>query len=472
MPRTPNGTPPSYPNKPHQGQARITVRLIDGKRHDLVLGPFGSPESRAEYRRVLAELETNGWRYPLRENCIVATGLTVGELCNRFWQFAECYYRRPDGSASGELDHFEYALKPLLALYGHTLAAEFGPLKLKAVRQRMIATLAYHVHFADEEKGQESWVHENRFRQGVKPDMGKVKCKKSWRPVVILGRKQVLSRKVINQRIDHIKRLFKWAVSEELVSPLVYEALKTVAGLRRGRCGTYDRPRVKPVPPKYVEAVLPFLSPQVAAMVQLQTLLGARETEICVMRGRNIDRSGLVWWYVLDPNDIADGQSSDFHKTAYREGPDGAAVVKMMPIGPKAQEILKPWLRENADEYIFQPKEARQTQNAQRRNVRKTPLWPSHVRYQAKKKKARPKRPPQDRYDRHSYARAIARACEKAAVPHWHPHQLKHSCGTDVRKKYGLEAARAYMGHTKLSTAEIYAEKDIELVARIALEMG
>jgi hypothetical protein len=62
MPRTPNGTPPAYPKKPHQGQARITVRLLDGRRHDLVLGPFGSPESRAEYRRVLAELEVYGGR--------------------------------------------------------------------------------------------------------------------------------------------------------------------------------------------------------------------------------------------------------------------------------------------------------------------------------------------------------------------------------------------------------------------------
>jgi integrase len=75
-------------------------------------------------------------------------------------------------------------------------------------------------------------------------------------------------------------------------------------------------------------------------------------------------------------------------------------------------------------------------------------------------------------YDRHSYVRAIARARKKAGVPHWHPHQLKHSCGTDVRKRYGLEASRTFMGHTKLPTAEIYAEKDMELIEKIALEMG
>jgi hypothetical protein len=41
-----------------------------------------------------------------------------------------------------------------------------------------------------------------------------------------------------------------------------------------------------------------------------------------------------------------------------------------------------------------------------------------------------------------------------------------------VRKRFGLEASRAFMGHTKLSTAEIYAEKDMELVEKIALEIG
>jgi hypothetical protein len=62
MARTPKGTPPQYPSKPLRGQARITVRLLDGRRHDIYLGPFGSPESRAEYRRVLAELEANAGR--------------------------------------------------------------------------------------------------------------------------------------------------------------------------------------------------------------------------------------------------------------------------------------------------------------------------------------------------------------------------------------------------------------------------
>jgi integrase len=213
-------------------------------------------------------------------------------------------------------------------------------------------------------------------------------------------------------------------VSEELVPASVYQALMTVRGLRRGHPGTYDKPKVKPVPQQHVEAVLPFLCPQVAAMVQLQPLLGARPSEVCVMRGRDIDRSGPVWWYRIDPNEVPREGPTNLHKTAHVEGADGSASVKLLPIGPKAQAILKDWLRENADEYLFQPREARQARYAERRKRRTTPLWRSHVEHQARKKKAEPKRAPRDHYDRYSYAHAIARACRKAGVPHWHPHQL------------------------------------------------
>jgi len=129
---------------------------------------------------------------------------------------------------------------------------------------------------------------------------------------------------VINQRIDHIKRLFKWAVSEELVPPSVYEALKNVAGLRRGHPGTRETQRVKPVPQLHVDAALPFLAPQVAAMVQLQPLMGARETEICTIRGRDIDMSGPVWWYLIDPNEVPpEGRAANQHKTAHHEDAGG-----------------------------------------------------------------------------------------------------------------------------------------------------
>jgi hypothetical protein len=131
MARTLKGTPPSYPNKPHNGQGRITVRRINGRRHDLLLGPFGSPENRAEYRRVLTELEAGGGRYRLDGQEAAASGLTVNELCLRSWRHAENHYRLADGSPSRELDHYQSTRAVVVDLYGNTLAVEFGPLKLR-----------------------------------------------------------------------------------------------------------------------------------------------------------------------------------------------------------------------------------------------------------------------------------------------------------------------------------------------------
>jgi integrase len=483
MSRRKKGELPRYRLHKQSGQAVVSLPTGGVPRYrDVLLGPFDSEASKREYTRVIDEWLAAGKLAPPRLVNGRCPDLTVAEVCLRFWKHAEVHYRLVDGSSSRELDHFKYALLPVVELYGAKPAAEFGPVRLKAVRQHMIETRWFFVRFPAEAKAGSRWVSEKHVRldttsgqpnQNNDPLLGQAEWEEKWWRVEIRKSRKGLARKLVNQRIDHIKRVFKWAVSEELVPASVHEALKTVAGLRRGYPGTYERPKVKPVPPKNVEAVLPFLAPQVAAMVQLQPLIGARETEICLMRGHAIDRTGPVWWYVIDPNEVArNGQPVNLHKTAHHETSDGSAEVKRLPIGPKAQVILKPWLRDEPDEFLFQPREARQKQNAERRAQRKTALWPSHIAHQAKKKKLMPNRVARDHYDRHSYARAIARACKKAGVPHWHPHQLKHNCGTDVKKKYGLEGSRAYMGHTKLSTTEIYAEKDMELVEKIALEMG
>ncbi len=48
---------------------------------------------------------------------------------------AKVYYRAPDGRQTSEVANYKPVLRRLLALYGKTLAADFGPLALKAVRQ-------------------------------------------------------------------------------------------------------------------------------------------------------------------------------------------------------------------------------------------------------------------------------------------------------------------------------------------------
>src|SRR5262245_41328288 len=203
MPRQP-GTP-SYRQK--GTPAAVTPRdQKAGRRRDYRLGPYGTAESKAEYDRVV-----NEWRERSRQlEDTEGKDLTVNELIVAFWQHVETYYRHPDGTPTSEVDNFRCSLKPARELYGHTRAADFGPLALKAVRRKMI-------------------------------DSG-------------------LARTVINIRVSRIRHMFKWAVAEELVGPSAYRALAAVQGLQAGRSEAKDRPKVQAVPDDQVEAGLPHVN--------------------------------------------------------------------------------------------------------------------------------------------------------------------------------------------------------------------
>ena len=111
-----------------------------------------------------------------------------------------------------------------------------------------------------------------------------------------------------------------------------------------------------------------------------------------------------------------------------------------------------------------------------------------------------------DRCTTCSYRRAIARACDHAFLPpaplakredetdaqwhkrltkeqkaelgawrkahHWHPHQLRHNAATELRKEFGIEAARIILGHHSAAVTEIYAEKDEEEAIMAVMKVG
>jgi hypothetical protein len=107
--------------------------------------------------------------------------------------------------------------------------------------------------------------------------------------------------------------------------------------------------------------------------------------------------------------------------------------------------------------------------NAEQRKNRKTPLTPSQL---ARKRKSNPRRKPGDQYAKTSYENAIRRACKKAKVPHWAPNQLRHSCATRVRRKYGIEGTAAVLGNSLGMVAEVYAEANFQLAIDIMRELG
>lgn len=438
MARTKKGTPPSYRRHVSSGQAIVTLPQSDGRRKDVLLGPYGSPESYAEYRRILKEWEAGGHRAPEPDSHGAQkqpSDLTVNELMLRWLDHVDAYYVK-DGKPTSEPDTIRQALRFVKELYGHTLAREFGPLALKAVRQAMVDHPI------------------TRTRKVKDPTTGK-------------GRKETkvlrvgLARKYVNKQVDRIKRMFAWAVAEELLPANVHAALLRVEGLRKGKSPAREKPRVKPVSDASVEAVLPLVPPTIRTMIEVHRFCGGRPQDIVLMRACDLDMTGPVWEY-----------RPQRYKTEHHNEDDNPDQERIVFLGPKAQALLKPYLTLNTTDYLFSPKRAEEQRHARQREDRKTPLWPAHLRRQECRRAKRPRAALRDYYDVASYRRAIRRACLKAGIPIWHPNQLRHSAGTAIRKRYGLEASQACLGHAELGVTQVYAEVDRETARRVMTEMG
>jgi integrase len=410
----PRSRVPAYRLHKASGQAVVTVRLATGERRDVYLGEYDSPDSRREYARVLAELATGSPPVPAPGS---APDPTVDQVLNAWRKYAEGHYRRPDGSPTSQVVEFKNALKPVHALYGDVSAKDFGPLALKAVRAKMIEL---------------QWC-----------------------------------RSQINSRIGKVKRVFKWAASEQLVPVATYTALTTVAGLQRGRVACRESEPVGPVASEHVEAALPYLSRHVRGLLRFQQLTGCRPGEACLLRRCDIDTSREVWIF-----------APQTHKTAWR------GKRRTVAIGPRAQAVLRPFFSADPQAYLFDPRRAVAELHAERSARRKTPLYPSHARNNERRRKPDPKKPA-ERYTTHSYNNAVRRAVLavnrayteagvelELHVPIWHVSQLRHSFATAVRKAHGLESAGAALGHTKMSATEVYAERDLALAANVANELG
>jgi hypothetical protein len=115
---------PAYFRHHPSGQARVR---IDGRDH--YLGPIDSPKSLARYDELV-----DTW---LRARSVDRATLTVDELALRFLAHAKTYYVK-GGRPTAEVACVRAALRPLIRECGTVLAADFGPLKLKAVRESMI----------------------------------------------------------------------------------------------------------------------------------------------------------------------------------------------------------------------------------------------------------------------------------------------------------------------------------------------
>jgi integrase len=180
-----------------------------------------------------------------------------------------------------------------------------------------------------------------------------------------------------------------------MIPESVLGALKCVSGLRYGKTAARESEPVKPVPDALVDAILPYVAPPLRAMIELQRVTGMRSGKVCQMRTCDINVHGAVWTY-----------TPARHKTQFR------GHTRTVFLGPRSQEILKPWLRIDVRAFLFSPAEAEEWRRNQRHSKRKTPLLCGNRPGTNRVRK--PRRPPGDRYTAGSYGRAIQYGCELA----------------------------------------------------------
>ncbi len=116
-----------------------------------------------------------------------------------------------------------------------------------------------------------------------------------------------LASKHINSRVGKIRRLFKFAVSPELMPPAVLDGLRAVEPLTFGHTAAVESEPREAVEEAVLRATLPHLSPTVRAMLELIWWTGARPSEVCSMRSADVDRTRKTWVY-----------RPRSHKTAHR----------------------------------------------------------------------------------------------------------------------------------------------------------
>lgn len=261
-----------------------------------------------------------------------------------------------------------------------------------------------------------------------------------------------LAIKTVNHYTATIKQVFAWAVSEELLRETVHRALCTVRGLSRGRSQAREPAPVGPVADDVVEATLPHLPAIVADMVRFQRLTGCRPGEVRLLRPCDIKKPSDVWEY-----------RPGRHKTEHHNR------QRVIQIGPKAQEVIRPHLLRLAftpEAYCFTTRTGRRfTKDRYIRTVRRACEvglnMPAELLERARRN-----------------AKAEQRAALDARAAAWHeahgwtPNQLRHAFATKTRKQFDAEASQMLLGHKELRTTEIYADRDLAKAAAIIRQIG
>ena len=240
---------PTYGLHKPTGQARC---YIHGKSY--YLGKYGTEESRIRFGELVAKVVRGQPIDPFAGSEVGSTtspeaSLTIHELVLAFLRHADSHYVK-NGKPTSEIHCLKSATRPLIDLYGFTPVDSFGPMMLKAVRQKYVES---------------GWV-----------------------------------RDTCNKGVKRIRTIFKWGVENEMVAPATLQGLQAVAPLLAGRTVARDNPGRLPATDEQIKAVKPHVSQLVKDLIDVQRFTGARAGELLLLTPEKLDTSGKVWLFQVD----------------------------------------------------------------------------------------------------------------------------------------------------------------------------
>ena len=246
-----------------------------------------------------------------------------------------------------------------------------------------------------------------------------------------LERKQ-LSISYLRSIVCYIKKMFKWAIEPGLIKPDQVKELELLTMPKPKKGGAKKVQPIQRVDRQTVSMTLPFMSKPVAQMVEIQLATGCRAEHVRHLRLCDIeylDNGEALWTPCKDKSS---------HKRQRQA----------IPLSPKAQSIIQQAShREDGSlahghEYLFRPSHA------------------SHARGKTS-----------ELYRDSSYRRAITRACEKAGIPPWTPHQVRKLVCHEIGNRWGTDGIRAVIGHADSRMADYYSPDRCEAGLAIVKEM-
>ena len=211
-------------------------------------------------------------------------------------------------------------------------------------------------------------------------------------------------RRYCNDKAAIVIQIFKHGVAREICSAETIRALECLPGLQRQ--DAHDNPKRNVPTIEDVERTMEFMPIVPQAMIRMRLATGCSPSEVFRLEASHVDKSGEVWLY-----------RPPVHKPAHKN------KTKTSPFVGAIKDILAPYLIGAGLSFV---------------NARGNP------------------------WNRNSYRLMTDRAINNPGLTHWSPYSLPHLAAQRIRDAAGIENAAALLGHSRLSTTEIYSVASLE----------